>query len=137
MERQPIVFGQPPEWYTKFEEIRNQRRLDKVMPPVNKIAESIFNDNEEELVQEDKDAMVFPFHFVNRCRKSKNCVKQILRILHLRIRPMIAPPCYVILLDSYTFLFTPLLDGPSLPSSLLKRNIKQHVLYTCRIQFIR
>ena len=58
VERQPIVFGQPPEWYTKFEEIRTQRRLDKVMPPVNSIVEDIFNDNEEQLVKEDKDSIV-------------------------------------------------------------------------------
>lgn len=58
VERQPIVFGQPPEWYTKFEEVREQRRLDKLMPPVNKIVSDFFNANEEQFVVEDKDSIV-------------------------------------------------------------------------------
>lgn len=58
VERQPIVFGQPPEWYTKFEKVREQRRLDKLMPPVNKIVSDFFNDNEERFVVEDKDSIV-------------------------------------------------------------------------------
>lgn len=58
IERQPIVFGQPPEWYSKFERIRNERREQLQMPPVNKIAESILIDKGEETVKEDKDAIV-------------------------------------------------------------------------------
>ena len=58
VERQAIVLGQPPEWYTKFEEVRKQRRLDKTMPPVNKVVEDFFNTNEEELAQEDQDSIV-------------------------------------------------------------------------------
>lgn len=58
IERQPIVFGQPPEWYTKFERIREERREQLQMPPVNKVAESILIDKGEETVKEDKDAIV-------------------------------------------------------------------------------
>lgn len=58
VERQPIVFGQAPEWYTKFERVREERRLQLKMPPVNKTVEAFFNDNEEQLVKEDKDAIV-------------------------------------------------------------------------------
>ena len=57
-ERQPIVFGQAPEWYTNFERVREERRLQLKMPPVNKTVEAFFNDNEEQLVKEDKDAIV-------------------------------------------------------------------------------
>lgn len=65
MERQPIVFGQPPEWYTRFEKIREQRRLDKLMPPNDKIVDNILNAREETFEAEDKDRMVpafLPFH---------------------------------------------------------------------------
>ena len=62
MERQPIVFGQPPEWYTRFEKIREQRRLDKLMPPYDKVVVSIINAIEETLESEDKDRMVFASH---------------------------------------------------------------------------
>lgn len=62
MERQPIVFGQPPEWYTRFEKIREQRRLDKLMPPYDKVVDSIINAREETLESEDKDRMVFASH---------------------------------------------------------------------------
>lgn len=58
IERQPIVFGQPPEWYTKFERIREERREQLQMPPVNKVAQSILVDKGEETVKEDKDAIV-------------------------------------------------------------------------------
>ncbi|KAK8830393.1 hypothetical protein WA577_006078 [Blastocystis sp. JDR] len=57
IERQPIVFGQPPEWYTKFERIREERREQLQMPPVNKVAQSILVDKGEETVKEDKDAI--------------------------------------------------------------------------------
>ena len=58
VERQPIVFGQPPEWYTRFEKIREQRRLDKLMPPVDKVADEILNAREEKFESEDKDQLV-------------------------------------------------------------------------------
>ena len=58
VERQPIVFGQPPEWYTKFEEIRNQRRKDRQMPPYDKLVDDILNKEEETISVEDKDEMV-------------------------------------------------------------------------------
>ena len=58
MERQLIVFGQPPEWYTRFEKIREQRRLDKLMPPYDKVVDSIINAREETFEAEDKDRMV-------------------------------------------------------------------------------
>ena len=58
VERQPIVFGQPPEWYTKFEEIRDQRRKDRQMPPCNKLVNDILNKEEETISVEDKDEMV-------------------------------------------------------------------------------
>ena len=61
VERQPIVFGQPPEWYTRFEEIREQRRLDKLMPPVDKVAAEILNAREEKFESEDKDQLVASF----------------------------------------------------------------------------
>ena len=63
VERQPIVFGQPPEWYTKFEEIREKRRLDKQMPPYNKIVDSILNDKEESISSDSKDDIVIIIGF--------------------------------------------------------------------------
>ena len=61
VERQPIVMGQPPEWYTAFEEVREKRRKDHVLPPINKLVDSILNDKEESIVNEDKDTIVYVF----------------------------------------------------------------------------
>ena len=53
--------GQPPEWYTAFEEVREKRRKDHVLPPINKLVDSILNDKEESIVNEDKDTIVYVF----------------------------------------------------------------------------
>lgn len=50
--------GQPPEWYTAFEEVREKRRQDHILPPINKVVDSILNSKEESIVTEDKDAIV-------------------------------------------------------------------------------